>query len=101
MTKQIPGTVVFEMLIEEAFQFSDGRIVFTGQVTDAPSYIPACDCELLVDDRRVATLRIEGERILTNKQRRDVRAVSTVETVEIAQIRRSQGRCKLRAVPPG
>ncbi len=85
---------MFEMPIVDVFPLARGRTIFVGPVT-GPEYLGACECELLIDERRVSQLKLEGEWTEPPKDSR-WRAVSTTDRVDVELIRQSAGRCRLR-----
>lgn len=71
-----------ELSVVEIFRFEDGRTVFVGPLHEGVPYIPACLAELLVNDRVVATLRIEGEMMPNGRHPEGHRSVSTADAVD-------------------
>jgi hypothetical protein len=88
----------FVMDVVDIFSFDDGRTVFAGVIAEGPSYISACDCVLVVASNPVARFRIEGERIPLKRVQKHVRAVSTIEKVDVRLAQGSMGQCKLQSV---
>lgn len=88
----------FEMAVKDVFAFEDGRTVFAGEVTSGPNYIRSCDCELLIAGAPVAKFKIEDEMMPLHKAQKNLRSVSTIESVDVALVRHSKGQCKLRGV---
>jgi hypothetical protein len=84
-----------EITVDDVFRFEGGRTVFVGEVKQGPNYISSCDCELLLGDTCVAKIRLEGEMIPLKKTRMSLRAVSTLDTVDVDRIRGFKGRCRL------
>jgi hypothetical protein len=101
MSKQGIKCCNFEMVVTDVFAFKEGRVVFAGEISQGPSFIPACNCELLVAGVPVAKFRIEGEMIPMRRAQKNLRAVSTVEKVDFDMVRRSKEQCKLRCVEEG
>jgi len=87
----------FEMVVKDVFAFEDGRTVFAGEVTSGPAYIKSCDCELLIAGQSLAKFRIEEE-IPLRKTNPNLRALSTIGSVDVALVQRSKDQCKLRGV---
>lgn len=72
----------YELIVVDAFEFADGRTVFSCEAVSAPKYIRACRCVLQLDGRPVAELRLEGEN-LPDPNRSGLRVVSTGTSVDI------------------
>jgi hypothetical protein len=97
MPKQAIGGCDFEMAVADVFEFTDGRTVFVGEISQGPNFVRACDCELLVAGVPVAKFRIEGEMIPMHKEQTNLRSISTVEKVDLDLDRCSKEQCKLRS----
>lgn len=54
-------TSVWSLSVDEVFEFEDSRTVLVGTVENGPEVIPPGLCELVIDDRVVAEVEIEGE----------------------------------------
>jgi hypothetical protein len=90
------GLMAFEMQIVEAFHFQDGRTVLVGPVGGNETLIRAGRCELLMEDERRAIVSIEGEMLPSGPStRRDHRAVSTQEHLELDSEELRRGRYRL------
>jgi hypothetical protein len=71
-----------ELCVAEVFRFEDGRTVFVGPMHEGSQIIPACRADLLVNDRVVATLRLEGEMMPNGRLHEGYHSVSTADAVD-------------------
>lgn len=75
----------FSMLVKEIFNFQDGRIVFVGVVSDGPSFIKSCECEIYLDNKYFSKVIIEGEMIAKGNQSK-LRSLSSTDKIDISKI---------------
>lgn len=92
-----PDRTPFEMIVSDVFALEGGRTALVGEIVSGPTYIPGCDCELLVDDALITKLKIEGEMLPLKRTPNNLRSVSTLERIDVPLVRRSSGRCRLRS----
>jgi hypothetical protein len=77
------------MRVRDVFAFSDGRTVFAGEIAVGPAYILETDCDLVIDGRKAAGFRIEGEMLPLRKRAVHLRAISTTWKLDLDLVRSS------------
>lgn len=87
----------FEMLIEEIFNFQDGRTVFIGSIAGDEKFIKECDCEILIDGQFFSKIHIEGEMLPCNSKSK-LRSISTVNKIDVSKLPYKSKSVKLRYV---
>ncbi|RKG61854.1 hypothetical protein D7X30_00465 [Corallococcus sp. AB011P] len=85
----------WEMAIENVFRFADGQVVFVGRIQKGPRFISPCVCELWQGTERVKRLRLEGEMLPETHARKDLRSVSTRESVDVEAAAFAEGGWRL------
>lgn len=85
----------FEMLVEDVFNFDDGRTVFVGFISGQSMLIRKCDCDLVADGALLRQVHIEGEMIACRKMSR-LRSLSTTETIDKTKIPYKSAKVLLR-----
>jgi hypothetical protein len=86
----------FEMRVVDAFRFQDGRTVLVGPVVGDENMIGPGRCELIAGNTRQAIVSVEGEMIPSGMNvRRDYRAVSTRETLQLDPDQLARGSYRL------
>jgi hypothetical protein len=87
---------LFTMTVVDTFHLEDGRTVFVGPVETGAKAIPPCDCELLVDDEVMMSLRIDGEEIPKGRKTSD-RSISTSQQLNLASYGIGRSGFKIRS----
>jgi hypothetical protein len=77
------------MRVRDVFTLSDGRTVFAGEIADGPDYVSESDCDLVIDGRKAAGFRIEGEMFPLRKRAVHLRAISTTWKLDLDLVRSS------------
>lgn len=86
----------FEMIVVEKFNFSDGRTVFAVLPEDEQLCILSSSYDLLIDERKVTEIEIEGEMLIENQGKSPYKAISTVDSFKLANLPFESGKWKLR-----
>jgi hypothetical protein len=79
------------MEVDDIFAFEGGRTVFVGAVSDPFPHIGSCECDVFAEGHAIAHLRIEGEMMPSSSPDPRMRAVSTVDQVDVARLRKESG----------
>ncbi len=89
----------FKLHVRDVFHFKDGRTALAGFVEGGEDVmILAGECSLLLDDRQIATIRIQPEMLNTTGSiwnRRDLRGVTTSDPVNISDVDLKSGKIVL------
>jgi hypothetical protein len=85
-----------ELCVVEVFRFADGRTVFVGPMPEGTPFIPACSADLLVNDRVVASLRLEGEMLPEGRHPVGYHSVSTADAVDSSIVASDGADVRLR-----
>lgn len=88
---------LFEMLIADVFYMSGGRITFGGTVSGTENFIGPCQCEVVVDGKQFAIIKLEGEMMPTSMHK-NLRSVSTLDPLKLDKDLVAKGVCKLRSL---
>lgn len=74
----------FQMNVIDVFHFSDGRVVFTGEI-EGPDFIRHGTCELIVEGKLLETFVIDGEMIteIRTDMGKRIRSISTRKLIKI------------------
>ena len=85
-----------EMTIYEKFDFSDGRTVFAvlpeSGIADNISKL----FDLIINDEKIARIKIEEEMLVENQGRSPYMAISTLDTSKLKNLKFEAGKWKLR-----
>jgi len=87
-------TLCQELKVVEVFRFPGERTVFVGTLEGNAKFVPACDADLIVDNRPLASLHLEGEMVPDKAHPLGYRSVSTTDTVDVGAL--SPGRQNVR-----
>lgn len=87
---------LFAMKVTDTFRFENGRTVFVGELETESSTIPACDCDILVNNEVKVSLRIDGEEIPRGNQTPN-RAISTSQPIDLSSCGLGQGGFTIRS----
>jgi translation elongation factor EF-Tu-like GTPase len=89
---------IFRMSVEDIFQLADGKTAFTGKI-DRPelALIGPCDCEIVLNNKVKASIRIDGEMILEKTEKNACRAISTSQPIDPARIGVGRGGFTIRS----
>ncbi len=73
---------LFTMTVTDTFFFEDGTTAFVGCLETSTKTIPPCACEIMVGNEVKASVWIDGEMILEQKQSLS-RAISTRQQIDL------------------
>jgi hypothetical protein len=85
-----------EMTIVEKFNFSDGRTVFAVLTDDEQMKIPSCSYDLLVNNKKITEVMIDGEMIVESRGKSPYKAITTLDSLKLNHIPFESGKWKLR-----
>jgi hypothetical protein len=88
----------FEMAVRDTSHLTGGLTAFVGpiQFDSAPTMILPCDCEIVLDGKVKALVRIDGVMIATRKKTLD-RSISTSQPIDLRAIGVEKGGFIIRS----
>lgn len=87
--------MIFEMHILNIFRLSNGRTILGGLIPSHPELIRKCHCELLFEGEIRQRINLEGEQIVKKIGINDLRALATIENVQLTEEEAKSGQWRL------
>ena len=75
----------FEMSVTDTFNLADGTMIFSGIVNPSSEAISAGDCEIVFQDKVLATIHTDGELIIKGNTTTQ-RAISISNTIDLKEL---------------
>ena len=84
-----------EIKVFDIFHLQTGETVFAGLITGSEKLFKNCKMQLLIDNQKYQTVKIEGEMLMDKKKSFNHRAVSTTDSIDLTSDFIKNHECRL------
>ena len=88
----------FEMKIFDIFHFKSGQTIFAGSIVGKKKLLKNSKAQLLINNKKHQTIKIEGEFLMDVRHPLDHRAISTTDLIDLTSDFVKKHECKLMGI---
>lgn len=85
----------FEMKIFDIFHFQSGQTIFASSIAEKKELLKNSKVQLLIDNKKHQTIKIEGELLMDVKHPLNHKAISTTDFIDLTSNFVKKHECKL------